>query len=88
MTDLIWIDIDDAAGWLSSKPEDVMCLVREGILGSKRARHGNFVVRGDEVSCLAEFWPPRMARRPRARSRKRGNLSRVPGPGSVIPAQW
>ena len=69
MTNLIWIDIDDAAGWLSSKPEDVMCLVREGILGSKRGPHEDLVVRANDVRFLAEFWTAITPKRPRTRSR-------------------
>jgi hypothetical protein len=71
MTNLIWIDLDDAAGWLSTRPDDVMCLIREGVLGAKRRSNENVVVRADDVRCLAEFWTPRTPKRHRSRCRKR-----------------
>jgi hypothetical protein len=67
---VIWIDLDDAARWLSSKPDDVMCLIREGVLGSKRRPHEDFVVRADDVTCLAELWTPKTPKRRRARRGK------------------
>jgi hypothetical protein len=76
MNNLIWINLDDAAGWLSSKPDDVMCLIREGVLGSKRRRHENIVVRADDVRCLAQFWTFRKAGRRRTHFRKRPATSR------------
>ena len=34
MTSAMWIDLNAAAGWLSSTPEDVMTLVRDRVLGA------------------------------------------------------
>jgi hypothetical protein len=66
MTTVTWIDLDVAAGWLSTKPEDVMTLVREGVLGSKRLSRDTFVVRADDVRSLARLWVPKRPRRRRA----------------------
>jgi hypothetical protein len=77
MTNLIWIDLDEAAGWLSSNPDDVMSLIREGILGSKRRSRDNIVVRADDVSCLAEFWTDR-------RPKKRTDRSKRPSTNSCL----
>jgi hypothetical protein len=71
MSNLIWIDLDVAAGWLSSNRDDVMCLIREGSLGSKRRSRETFVVRADDVRCLAEFWTVRKPRKARTHFRKR-----------------
>ena len=65
MTNLIWIDLEVAAGWLSSDPNEVMTLIRDGTLCAKRRRHANVVVRADDVRCLAEFWTVKTPRRPR-----------------------
>jgi hypothetical protein len=69
MTTATWIDLDTAAGWLSTKPEHVMTLLREGVFGSKRITRDTFVVRADDVRSLARFWVPKRPRRRRARYR-------------------
>ena len=53
MNTLIWIDLDEAARLLSAHPEEMICLIREGLLESKRSRHAGIVVRVDEVERLA-----------------------------------
>jgi hypothetical protein len=78
MTNVTWIDLDAAAGWLSSNPDDVMSLVRDGILGSKRKSRENFVVRADDVRCLAELWMVIKPRRPRVHCRTRPSTKRKP----------
>ena len=70
MTNLIWIDLEVAAGWLSSDPNLVLTLIRDGTLCAKRRRHANVVVRADDVRCLAEFWTVKTPRRPRPHFRK------------------
>jgi hypothetical protein len=70
MTNLIWIDLEVAAGWLSSDPNLVMTLIRDGTLCAKRRRHANVVVRADDVRCLAEFWTVKTRRRRRPHFRK------------------
>jgi hypothetical protein len=70
MTNLIWIDLEVAAGWLSSDPNEVMTLIRDGSLCAKRRRHANVVVRADDVRCLAEFWSVRTPPRRRPHFRK------------------
>ena len=65
MTKLIWIELDVAAGWLSSNPDEVMSLIRDGTLGSKRRRHDDVVVRAGDVRCLAEIWTVRTPKRRR-----------------------
>jgi hypothetical protein len=65
MTTVTWIDLDVAAGWLATKPDDVMTLIREGVLGSKRLTRDTFVVCAADVKSLARFWVPKRPRRSR-----------------------
>jgi hypothetical protein len=66
MTTVTWIDLDVAAGWLATKPDDVMTLIREGVLGSKRLTRDTFVVCAFDVESLAHFWVPKRPKRRRA----------------------
>jgi hypothetical protein len=80
MTTVTWIDLDVAAGWLATKPDDVMTLIREGVLGSKRLTRDTFVVRAADVKSLARFWVPkrpkrRRVTRPRQTTDERKSLS-------------
>ncbi len=49
-----WIDLDEAARRLETRPEQVMSLVREGLLAARRRSAKHVVVRTDEVEMLAE----------------------------------
>ena len=75
MNNLIWIDLNVAAGWLSSNPDEMMILIRDGTLGAKRRRHGNVVIRADDVRCLAEVWTARTPTKRRPQLRKTGTAS-------------
>ena len=65
MTNVNWIDVDAAAGWLESRPEDVINLIREGVLGSRRISRDDLVVRAVDVKTLALFWVPKRPKRRR-----------------------
>jgi hypothetical protein len=66
MNTVIWIDLDEAARLLSTGRDKVMCLIREGLLDSKRRRYTGIVLRADEVEGLAEAFNLRKPRRRRA----------------------
>ena len=70
MNTVIWIDLDEAARLLSTGRNKVMCLIREGLLDSKRRRHAGIVVRADEVKGLAEAFNGRKPRRRRAAAQR------------------
>ena len=55
MNTVIWIDLDEAARLLSTGRNKVMCLIREGLLDSKRRRHAGIVVRATRLRA----WPRR-----------------------------
>jgi hypothetical protein len=65
MTNVNWIDLDAAAGWLSINPEGVMNLIHEGVLGSKRITRDTVAVWAGDVKSLARFWIPKRPRRRR-----------------------
>jgi hypothetical protein len=71
MNTVIWIDLDAAARLLSSRPEELICLIREGLLESKGSRHTGVVVRVDEVERLAAAFKgkKRRGRRPATQNR-------------------
>jgi hypothetical protein len=75
MTNVMWIDLDAAAGWLSSSPEDVMTLIREGVLGAKRISRCDLVVRGADVKTLARFWIRQRANRRRTRCTSQSTIA-------------
>jgi len=74
----IWIDIDEAARWLSTRPDEVNCLIQEGLLVSKRSQHTGIVVRADEVECLAKAFKGRKPRRRRSAVQKRSSSRTAP----------
>ena len=71
MNTMIWIDLDEAARWLETRPDEVICLIQEGLLDSKRYRHAGIVVRADEVERLAKAFKGRNPRRRRVAFPKR-----------------
>jgi hypothetical protein len=75
MTNVMWIDLDAAAGWLSSSPEDVMTLIREGVLGAKRISRCGFVVSTADVKTLARFWIRQKANRRRMRCTSQSSIA-------------
>ena len=56
MTNLSWIDLDAAAGWLSTQPDEVMSLIRDGLLGSKRTARRRNCRLGRRRRRLARLW--------------------------------
>jgi hypothetical protein len=48
-----WIDIDEAASLLGARPEEVLCLVREGILFARGRGRRELVLQAAEVKALA-----------------------------------
>jgi hypothetical protein len=74
MNSVIWIDIDEAAQGLSTRPDDVICLVQEGLLDSKRRRPADILVRADEVERLAKAFKGRNRRRRRAAVQLRSTI--------------
>jgi hypothetical protein len=78
MNTVIWIGLDEAARWLSTGPDEVICLIQEGLLDSKRSRHAGIVVRADEVERLAEAFKGRKPRRRRVAVQKRSVFRREP----------
>ena len=65
MTNVNWIELSAVAEWLASTPEEVMDLVRDGVLGWKRISRVDFVVSAVDVKSLARLWRriPRKYRR-------------------------
>jgi hypothetical protein len=63
MNTAIWIDLDEAARRLSTRPDEVNCLIQDGLLDSKRIRRAGTVVRIAEVERLAEAFKGRKPRR-------------------------
>jgi hypothetical protein len=53
MSSEYWISVDEAASWLSFRPEQVVCLVREGILAGRGRRTDDMVVLATDVQQLA-----------------------------------
>jgi hypothetical protein len=54
-----WIDIDEAALWFLVRPEELWCLIQDGLLSSRDRSRDDIVVRVDEVRRLADVFKPR-----------------------------
>jgi hypothetical protein len=52
-----WIDIDEAAKLLSARPDDVVSLVRDGVLGARVRGVPEIALRAAEVMSLAQALP-------------------------------
>ncbi len=71
MMNATWMEVDEAARWLATSRRDVVCLIREGVLGTMRGRFENLVVRAADVQCLAELFSGRRCGRRRRQSASR-----------------
>jgi hypothetical protein len=84
MNTVIWIEIDEAARWLSTRPDEVICLIQEGLLGSKRSRPADIVVRADEVERLAKAFKVRKPRSRRVAVQKSSTDQHVIQPPATV----
>jgi hypothetical protein len=57
VTGSYWIDIDEAAKLLAARPDDVLSLVRDGILGARVRGVPEIALRAAEVKRLAKALP-------------------------------
>ncbi len=85
-----WIEIDEAATWLAARADEVLDLVRDGVLSARRLDRDGMLVHAFEVKRLAALLPPLPEKgggpppRHRADSCTRGGVERCStgrGPG-------
>jgi hypothetical protein len=77
MSRFCWLDIEEAAVRLSSTPQVVECLIKEGVLSARTFDGTEFVVRSDEIESLAEVFSLSETRQRRIYLRK-ARASRTP----------
>jgi hypothetical protein len=77
MSQYCWLDIEEAAVRLSSTPQAVESLIKEGVLSARTFDGTEFVVRSDEIESLADVFSVSETRQRRIYLRK-ARASRTP----------